>query len=1052
MKHSLLPTAACLVALLTSCLTDKSTMPDTANLPKEILEPQYNSPIWPAITPKFGIYPKPEYTGPFFSGKALCAPEGTASDKLSFRKELDLTDKAVDVAYLQYFATKGIVTVTLNGKPFPRCGNASHPAFCQAANALKAGSNELLFTVDKAGAAVVGELYVRYADGTSTRFSTGNGFACSADGKTWQEASLADIVRPLSEENVDAAYIPYRDLDQAQRHFLKGAVGNGTAAAGSTVRLRFDFEGPMPHHAFPATLLLRNRQNNHEIWTEKVLFKPQDLLQTSENTWQLSADYAMPLYVDSADATLALDAGELFVLDGAKPSADFRLERIAVDPQFAKKTVAEVRRTANGPQFFLNDEPFFGLWGGTDRFRRFDGKYRVGDMPLQGIQVMIDRTDTWWPALEDYHLEAFDSVAELARRDNPDAYFIINLLVYPPGDWIKKHPEEMCRQSDGQIPHLGRIAYSMSSDQAKKDMMAAMTAAIEHMENSPYANRIIAYKINSGDTTEWLAHRYDAGTSVDFSEPALRKFKAYAAKFYPELQDTTVPLPEEREALDDGELMRQVDKHLKTVAFNRFYSKVNAEFMLDMCREAKRLTENRKLIGTYYGYSFMVASDCYSQLRAHGALKEVLDAGVLDFLMSPQCYSNRNFGDTCGDMKPFTSMLNHNILPIIEDDTRTHNGHGPLDGAYYYCQTITPEQTVAITNRDMAIAICRNEPNLFFSLCAGYDQDFPEAAEAGKMLRTVGEYAVRKEVKRNAEVAVVVSEEAFMAAPTLRDDKFRHVVQLQQLYMPDGSVMTNPQPRVDIWGETLDQNLTRFARAGAPTDYLLAEDLKDNPGDYKVYFFLNCYNYDEAFLQAVEKLRQRECTLVWLYAPGYSFGNDSGEEHMKALTGFDLRKQPEAMRPLFVLNDGRAFASPVPPVKPFFAVDETDSATVLGRYENGATAYAAKKTGKATSIFHGVYRLDVPVIQEILRGAGAFVYSESSDPVEANEHFVTLHARFDGKKTIHLPVKADVLDVVNRRIVARGVDSFSFDAPLHSTWFFYYGPDAEKLLAELNQR
>ncbi|MCQ2404097.1 MAG: hypothetical protein MJ202_10285 [Lentisphaeria bacterium] len=1025
-----------------------ASTPDTTQNP---LKPQYDAPIWPSITPKLITYRQPDYMGPFFCGKALSAPEGTPGGAVTFRKELDLGGKAAEVAYLQYFATKGSVTATVNGTGFPGCGSAMYPECRQATDALKAGVNEVCFTVEQADAAVIGELFVRYADGTTARFSTDDGFLCSADGEKWQAVRTAEITRPLSNESVEKAYVPYRNLEEAQLRFLKGAVGRGSATAGTPVRLRFDFEGPAPRHAFPATLVIRNRQNRHVIWSEKIHFTPQDVLLTSESTWQLSADYTMPLYVYDADATLTLEASELFVLDGTTPRADFRLERVAVDPRFAEKRTAAVRRTANGPQFFLDDAPFFALWGGADRFRRLDKKYRASDMPLQGIQVET-LAHTWWIGLDEYNLETFDIEAELTRRENPDAYFVINLLIYPPGAWLEKYPEEMCRQSDGQIPHLGRIAYSTSSDQAKKDMMAAMTAAIEHMENSPYGNRIIAYKINSGDTTEWLAHRFDDGTSVDFSEPAKRKFKAYAAEYYPELKDTSIPTPEERGALDDGEMMRQVDKHLKTVAFNRFYSKVNAEFMLDMCREAKRLTGNRKLIGTYYGYSFFVASDCSSQLRAHGALKEVLDADVLDFLMSPQCYSNRDFGDTCGDMKPFATMLNHNVIPIIEDDTRTHNGHGAMPGAHYYCQTITPEQTISITTRNMAIALCRNQPNLFYSLCAGYDMDFPEAVEEGKTLRTVGEYAIRNAVKRNAEVALVVSEEAFMAAPTLDKEEYFPVVQLQQLYMPDGSVMTNPQRRANVWGDSLNQNLTRVARAGAPTDYLLGEDLKDNPGDYKVYFFLNCYNYDEAFLQAVEKLRQRECTLVWLYAPGYSCNNASGEKFMERLTGFILRKQSEAMHPLFTLNDGRTFASPITPIKPFFAVDENDSATVLGRYENGTTAYAVKKTGKATSIFHGVYRLDVPVVQEILRNAGAFVYSESSDPVEANEHFVTLHARFDGQKTIHLPAKTDVLDIVNRRIVARDADSFSFEAPLHSTWFFYYGQDADKLLKELNQQ
>ena len=266
----------------------------------------------------------------------------------------------------------------------------------------------------------------------------------------------------------------------------------------------------------------------------------------------------------------------------------------------------------------------------------------------------------------------------------------------------------------------------------------------------------------------------------------------------------------------------------------------------------------------------------------------------------------------------------------------------------------------------MAIAICRNQPNLFYSLCSGYDVDFPGAAEMGKMLSTVGNFAIQKKFLRNAEVAVVASEESHSASPTLEHKHLNHPAQIQQLYMPDGSIMLNPQRRTSVWGETLDLNLTRLARAGAPTDYLLAEDLKDIPGNYKVYFFLNCYNYDDEFLKAVEKLRERDCTLVWLYAPGYTHNLDGNVENMKKLTGFDLHKVTDTVKPLIKLNDGRAFASPIPPVKPMFAVDSKDNVEVLGRYENGDAAFAVKQTGKAKSIFFGSFRLDVPIIASIL--------------------------------------------------------------------------------------
>ena len=74
------------------------------------------------------------------------------------------------------------------------------------------------------------------------------------------------------------------------------------------------------------------------------------------------------------------------------------------------------------------------------------------------------------------------------------------------------------------------------------------------------------------------------------------------------------------------------------------------------------------------------------------------------------------------------------------------------------------------------------------------------------------------------------------------------------------------------------------------------------------------------------------------------------------------------------------------------------------------------------------------------------VYCESDDPIEANDALFTLHARSAGTKTVRLPRKTTVVDLVGRRVVARDTDVFSFDAALHSTHLFYYGDDAEEYL------
>ena len=76
--------------------------------------------------------------------------------------------------------------------------------------------------------------------------------------------------------------------------------------------------------------------------------------------------------------------------------------------------------------------------------------------------------------------------------------------------------------------------------------------------------------------------------------------------------------------------------------------------------------------------------------------------------------------------------------------------------------------------------------------------------------------------------------------------------------------------------------------------------------------------------------------------------------------------------------------------------------------------------------------------KELVRRAGAHVWCDSGDPVEANDCLFSLHARASGRKRVRLPRKAaSVVDVFGKRVVARDVDEFEFYAPLHSSHLFY---------------
>jgi hypothetical protein len=277
--------------------------------------------------------------------------------------------------------------------------------------------------------------------------------------------------------------------------------------------------------------------------------------------------------------------------------------------------------------------------------------------------------------------------------------------------------------------------------------------------------------------------------------------------------------------------------------------------------------------------------------------------------------------------------------------------------------------------------------------------------------------------------------------PDLTDAKKERFAHGEQNYRPDGNVdrrtaITALPVVKDVFGKLY----TRLSRVGAPVDYRLAEDLADNPGDHRLYIFPLCLKYDPAIAKAAAALRERNCTIVWVYAPGFVSSGGNSTKSMRAMTGVDFA--PAARQDATVtLADGTETGKTGHEVAPLFKV--VSQGETLGKYASGEPAFVAIRTGKAESVFFGSYRMELPVLRMLAKRAGVHVYTESTDPVEANEKFFSLHARFAGKKTVRLPRRTSVYDVFNGRLVATDVDEFSFDAPLHSSWLFYCADDAE---------
>lgn len=1011
-----------------------------------------DAPFWPKLTPaSYDAARDPACTvkGKFYLGDFISAAEdrGGADGlrKFKVRRFFTLKEKPVE-AWLQGMGDQAAV-FRVNGQEAGRVryhhNSTVNSGLRQNVLALvKAGENRLTAEyetfkdVDSAPSlpftgGVMAELFVKYADGTFERVNTDSAWESTTDGKSWKGVRLA----PKPPLPPRATRFTYFDFSEPQR-CLGGGPEPEHVAAGRKTTLCYTFRGEAPKGTFTVKLWLR--KDGSTWWDEELDATPRDVKRLPDGTWQLRLPFEVPLYLSSGTYKVQLQANSIYCQRGDM-GGTLTVTQAASIPGFPAPLKAEMKPLAGHPEIHLDGRPLALLWGGVQHDKRPDQCPRHSDMPLTAVTVYSNYLK-WHPRMGVYDFAAFDRQAEKNRRANPSAYYIWDLTVYPPPDFAKAFPDDMASDGTGDRTCVGRFSWSWASERGLAEIREMVARAIDYLEHSPYANRIIGYRVNSGFTIEWLGWDAKPGQVKDFSRPNAEAFRAFCAERYPALKDPHVPDLAERKALDARkDILWDRAKHLNAIAYMEYNSEIIAKDLLAACGTAKETLAGlgrRKLVGTYYGYTFFLNANGHDQRRGHFALDYLLthNDGRVDFLMSPQSYGQRRLGDTCGDMKPFATLEMAGIKPIIEDDTRTHNRHGPIWMGFH--QTLNSEQTANILRRNGSVALCHGTSPYFYALSAGVEYDSPECAEVGKALLAAHKTILRDRVARHAQVALVASEKSIVAMPGLHDRRPEKTGRKVQSYRADGSSVCEDEQLAVFNGEVFSAAHTLFARAGAPVDFLLAEDLKRRPGDYRLYVFLNLFNYDKETCAAVVKLRAAGKTILWLYAPGYQ--NDGTLASMEKLTGMAFaRTDGVTVAGVRVKSDGRYMGLPEAKVAQAFHPARPDE--VLGTYADGRPGLTRTRLGRSLNYFSGTWQLDLPFIREVEKAAGVFAYTENDDPIEANDAFVTLHARSPGVKTIRLPRKARVVtEVFSGRVVARNTDRFTFTATLHGSYLFHF--------------
>ena len=1021
---------------------------------KQSRAPVLDEPRWPAVKPEFMDFPSKITGEPYFDGYMIKSPDDRTENlpKVFYlRREFQL--KTVPLAaYLQVTADDEAV-VCLNGHPVLENANWAVVSRGKVPEGvLKKGANTwtIRYKNQRSAGGVLGELFLHFPDGTYQKLVTDRSFLSSEkEVANWHAPGLdTSHWKPVIEQQPAPASpwtekLEYTDCRNAEQEGLSFTTDKTGYTAGESIHLTARFKGIMPQKPFPVSWELRSSQKT--ICQGRIRITEKNLHRTDASRWEMKLAITLPLHMryPSEPLKLSLRSTAFFCPYGQQPEVAFTCK----NPDVKQRNItAKIKRTAYGPVMNVDGKNIFPLWGAV--YKKTGMPFGTAPLNVRTVYPYLNPGRNWWVDIDQFDFDHFDYCASETLRNNPDAYLMWDLHLEPPQSWAKKFAGELSRLEDGSITRCRHhICYSFASAIALRDMKNAMLHAIRHVEKSSYAHRVIGYRICGGNTLEWLGWDPAPGHMTDYSVPAQHSFIKFARENFG-LELSGIPSISERKATDNGMLLyMQVEKHLPVIAHNEFQSRIIADMFLELCRTAKKELQNNKLIGGYFGYTAHLPSSGQSCYRGHYTLRRVLNSGVVDFLISPISYSIRYIGDAANDMKPFTSIAAHNIIPVLEDDSRTHNAPSLYARGYPQSQTLTLRQSIAVARRNAGIALSRNYPLHHLALITGTEFNFPEMGNELTTVKAVGEYCMENNVARQAEIAVVYSEETVKRLPYLEknSDPFR----VRQNYRGDGTVLAFRE-RARVLTGLIWKNAAVYPRIGAPVDVLLAEDLQNAPHTYKLYIFPDSFYWTQEFQDTIDRLKEKDVTMLWLYAPGFIGDHANSLENMSRLTGFKFSLREKPLEPVAFYKSQRLGIGPE--IAPVFTVENTGKEQIMGVYaDTNLPALAMTKHGRATSVFSGPFLLTDPFLRELAEKSGVHIYSSTSDPFDANDCILTLHARSAGKKRIHLPQNGTVVDVFTKKKVAENVDEFEFDAALHSSYVFYYGRNAESVLMKLGK-
>jgi hypothetical protein len=728
---------------------------------------------------------------------------------------------------------------------------------------------------------------------------------------------------------------------------------------------------------------------------------------------------------------------------------------------------SEVRPLHGVPALYIN---------GQLHSQIFAAPYRAGAANIADLQDFsaagIDSFNIYlrfpWTAEETYDFAPVDAKLDALLAANPSARFIPRVLLTP-GRWFaEKYPDEISRRDDGSpagmfpSQNAGNNP-SFSSDIYRRLSRKAMDAFIKHVEQK-YGDHIIGYQVGNGFGGEWLPFNSfweirPGGTPPDkfgvedYSPAALKHFRQWLSAKYKTDAALQAAWKDPTDTLATATIPNEKDRYTTTrgIFFDpagtggaggmrcpdwfTFYNESVADVLLENAAWVKELTGRKKIVGAFYGYLWCNFPNLSAVHSGQLAFAKVLRSPNLDFIASCYTYDHKQIGGPNNSQSLPHSVALHGKLYFNEVDTETHLRQRQWRWGDSLNNPKNFDETRALLLRDYAYALTNGNGMWWTDLHGGTFHD-PQIIALFKQLKDIDDKYRATRPRSNADIAVILDEASFT-------------------YTGDGE---------PLWNALLTaQKQWHFAFIGAPWDCHLLTDI-DNPNlrHYKFYIFLNTFKVTPAQRTAIHaKLQKNNATALWVYAPGYIGEDKCSVEYASALTGIKLAEEmtpgelhvditPEAdwaklvstraygtdvhVSDIIRFYDHQVYLKdPRDPslrrdlpgfrIAPRLYVDDPQAlafrATLAGVNRTGL---AFKQQDGWNSIYSSAPLIPAELVR---RMAGTVhIYTDGNDNVYANDAFLAIYSPKGGQRTIKLPGKSTILNLLDNQTLAIAATEF----------------------------